>query len=123
MLNRIQQALSHCSLVRSIHSDHECLFLFFKILDATDDASIQQAVEKVQQRLNGKDLNCLINNAGVAAKLRLSNINEKDMMEAYGQNLVGAWKVTKVEDIRFFLSFEKVYFRLSYRCWKKLLYN
>jgi short-subunit dehydrogenase len=50
----------------------------------------------VEQRLNGKDLNCLINNAGTAAKLRFSDINEKDMMETYRQNVIGPWKVTKV---------------------------
>ena len=54
--------------------------------------------------MNGKDLNCLINNAGVAAKLRLSNINEKDMMESYRQNVIGPWKVTKVCPILFLIS-------------------
>jgi NAD(P)-dependent dehydrogenase (short-subunit alcohol dehydrogenase family) len=64
-------------------------------LDIIDDTSIQKAVEKVEQSLNGKNLNCLINNAGMTAKLRFSNINEKDMMETYRQNVIGPWKVTK----------------------------
>lgn len=65
-------------------------------IDITDDKSIQQAVEKVEQRLNGKDLNCLINNAGMTTKLRFVNVNEKDMLETYRQNVLGPWKVTKV---------------------------
>lgn len=65
-------------------------------IDTTDDKSVQQAVEKVEQRLNGKDLNCLINNAGATTKLRFANINEKDMLETYRQNVLGPWKVTKV---------------------------
>ncbi|UJR25066.1 hypothetical protein I4U23_006426 [Adineta vaga] len=64
-------------------------------LDITDDSSIQRAVEKVEQRLNGKDFNCLINNAGSTTKLRFKDINEKDMMETYRQNVIGPWKVTK----------------------------
>jgi len=67
-----------------------------KLIDIVDDTSIQKAVEKVEQRLNGKDLNCLINNAGVATKLRFIDINEKDMIETYRQNVIGPWKVTKV---------------------------
>jgi short-subunit dehydrogenase len=70
--------------------------LFSKSIDITNDASIKEAVEKVEQRLNGKDLNCLINNAGTAKKLRFMDINEKDMMETYRQNVIGPWKVTKV---------------------------
>jgi len=66
------------------------------LIDIIDDKSIQKAVEKVEQSLNGKHLNCLINNAGMAAKLRFSNINEKDMMETYRQNVIGPWKITKV---------------------------
>jgi hypothetical protein len=66
------------------------------LIDIIDDKSIQKAVEKVEQSLNGKHLNCLINNAGMATKLRFSNINEKDMMETYRQNVIGPWKVTKV---------------------------
>ena len=50
----------------------------------------------MQQTLNGKDLNCLINNAGIAAKLKFTDINEKDMMETYRQNVIGPWKMTKV---------------------------
>jgi short-subunit dehydrogenase len=50
----------------------------------------------VKQRLNGKDLNCLINNAGSTTKLQLSRINEKDMLETYRSNVIGPWKVTKV---------------------------
>lgn len=92
-------------MVCSIGVNNEVLFCFSKFVDATDDASIQKAVEKVQQRLNGKDLNCLINNAGVAAKLRLSNINEKDMLESYRQNVIGPWKVIKVSPFCLLLSF------------------
>lgn len=63
----------------------------------TDDASIGKAVQKVEQRLNGRDLNCVINNAGMTTKLKFSDINEKDMMETYRQNVIGPWKVTKVD--------------------------
>jgi short-subunit dehydrogenase len=58
-------------------------------------------VDTVQKALNGKDLNCLINNAGVAAKLKFADINEKDMMETYRQNVIGPWKMTKVNPIDF----------------------
>ena len=79
----------------------------FERLDITDDASIQKAAEKVQQTLNGKDLNCLINNAGTAAKLKFGDINEKDMMETYRQNVIGPWKVMKVRaDQSFFVPWE-----------------
>lgn len=77
-------------------------FLIYKFLDITDDVSIQKAFEKVEQRLNGKDLNCLINNAGATKKLRFSDINEKDMMEMYRQNVIGPWKVTKVYFNKFY---------------------
>lgn len=65
-------------------------------LDITDDSMVQQAFELVQKTLNGKDLNCLINNAGVAAKLKYSDINEKTMIESYRQNVIGPWKMMKV---------------------------
>ena len=55
----------------------------------------------MQKALNGKDLNCLINNAGVAKKLKFGDINEKDMMETYRQNVIGPWKMTKVNPIEF----------------------
>ncbi|CAF1119140.1 unnamed protein product [Rotaria sp. Silwood1] len=64
-------------------------------LDIIDDTSVRKAVDKVQETLNGKDLNCLINNAGIATKLNFFCINEKDMMETYRQNVIGPWKVTK----------------------------
>jgi len=70
--------------------------LFSESIDITNDASIKGAVEKVEKRLNGTDLNCLINNAGTAKKLRFMDINEQDMMETYRQNVIGPWKVTKV---------------------------
>ncbi|CAF1002155.1 unnamed protein product [Adineta steineri] len=65
-------------------------------LDITDHTSIQKAVEQVEQRLNGNDLNYLINNAGTTAKLRFSNINETDMMETYRPNVIESWKATKI---------------------------
>ncbi|CAF0999569.1 unnamed protein product [Adineta steineri] len=55
----------------------------------TDGTSIQKAVEQLEQILNGNDLNCLINNAGMTTELRFSNIYEKDMMETYRQNVIG----------------------------------
>ncbi|CAF0899377.1 unnamed protein product [Adineta ricciae] len=80
-------------------------------LDAIDDSSIQKAVDKVEERLNGKDFNCLINNAGTTTKLRFANINEKDMMETYRQNVIGPWKVTKA----FLPLLEKSAFQLTQR--------
>jgi hypothetical protein len=32
----------------------------------------------------------------MATKLRFIDINEKDMIETYRQNVIGPWKVTKV---------------------------
>ncbi len=49
-------------------------------------------------------MNCLINNAGTASKLKFSDINEKDMMETYRQNVIGPWKMTKVYLINYFNS-------------------
>ncbi|CAF0844460.1 unnamed protein product [Adineta steineri] len=58
-------------------------------IDITGDTSIQKAVEQLEQRLHGNDLNCLINNVGMTTELRFSNIYEKDMMETYRQNVIG----------------------------------
>lgn len=32
----------------------------------------------------------------MTTKLRFTNLNEKDMLETYRQNVIGPWKVTKV---------------------------
>ncbi|CAF1682995.1 unnamed protein product [Rotaria magnacalcarata] len=40
-------------------------------LDITDDISVRKVVEQVKQTLNGRDLSCLINNAGTTAFLPL----------------------------------------------------
>ncbi len=98
-------------------------FSYFKLIDIIDDTSIQKAVEKVEQSLNGKYLNCLINNAGMTAKLRFSNINEKDMMETYRQNVIGPWKVTKVYFMKFHSLHYSFLFRLFYHFWKNQHHN
>ncbi|CAF1031677.1 unnamed protein product [Rotaria magnacalcarata] len=42
-----------------------------KSIDITDDISVRKVVEQVKQTLNGRDLSCLINNAGTTAFLPL----------------------------------------------------
>jgi NAD(P)-dependent dehydrogenase (short-subunit alcohol dehydrogenase family) len=87
-----------CRQQSQTRTSRSCLCLCFIFqLDITDDVSIHKAVEHVQQTLNGKHLNCLINNAGIAAKLKFTDINEKDMMETYRQNVIGPWKTIKVD--------------------------
>jgi NAD(P)-dependent dehydrogenase (short-subunit alcohol dehydrogenase family) len=39
--------------------------VFFVQLDTTDEVSIKYAVEKVSEKLNGKGLDVLVNNAGI----------------------------------------------------------
>jgi len=65
-------------------------------LDVTDDESIENARSEIQSKLgNQNGLNMLINNAAVNNKLKFKDINEKDMMECYKQNVIGPWKLTK----------------------------
>lgn len=72
----------------------------FKInfhLDTSSDESVNKAKDEIEKKLgNNQGLNCLINNAAVSKNIKLNEINEKDMLDTYKQNVVGPWRVTKV---------------------------
>uniref|UniRef100_A0A8C5PD99 C-factor-like n=1 Tax=Leptobrachium leishanense TaxID=445787 RepID=A0A8C5PD99_9ANUR len=64
-------------------------------LDATDSASINAAVKQVEKHLNGKNLDLLINNAGVLNPQSLETQTAEDMLQVYNINVVGPMLVTQ----------------------------
>jgi NAD(P)-dependent dehydrogenase (short-subunit alcohol dehydrogenase family) len=65
-------------------------------IDASDEQSVQKAKVEVEKKLGtNQGLNCLLNNAGVSKTVQLKEINEKDMLDTYKQNVMGPWRVTK----------------------------
>ena len=66
--------------------------LFF---DVTDEATVQAAAEQVRERLNGKTLLGLVNNAGIAVPGPLIHLPTDDFRRQLEVNLVGVLIVTK----------------------------
>ncbi|XP_015266921.1 PREDICTED: C-factor-like [Gekko japonicus] len=64
-------------------------------LEITDSSSIQAAVTKVTDLLQGAGLNLLINNAGVAKDNSLESETAEDMAEVYKNNVIGPMMVTQ----------------------------
>lgn len=67
------------------------------MVDIRDQASIEAACSDITQRLNGRGLNLLINNAGIAVFHTLYEATVEDMMEMYTTNTIGPMLVTQVE--------------------------
>ncbi|KAM5138879.1 C-signal-like isoform 2-T4 [Mantella aurantiaca] len=64
-------------------------------LDVTNQASIEAAYIDITQRLNGRGLNLLINNAGIAVFHLPHEATAEDMMEMYKTNTIGPMLVTQ----------------------------
>ncbi|XP_053304833.1 C-factor-like [Spea bombifrons] len=64
-------------------------------LDATDPKSIIESAKHVEKHLNGRGLDLLINNAGVAPPNTLHTQTAEDMMEVYKVNVVGPMLVSQ----------------------------
>ncbi|KAG8563403.1 hypothetical protein GDO81_016051 [Engystomops pustulosus] len=64
-------------------------------LDATDPASVTSSVLEVQRHMNGKQLDLLINNAGVLTHNNLESETSEDMLNVYKINVVGPMLVTQ----------------------------
>uniref|UniRef100_A0A8C5MRB3 Uncharacterized protein n=1 Tax=Leptobrachium leishanense TaxID=445787 RepID=A0A8C5MRB3_9ANUR len=64
-------------------------------LDSTDSASINATVKQVEKHLNGKNLDLLINNAGVLNPQSLETQTAEDMLQVYNINVVGPMLVTQ----------------------------
>jgi NAD(P)-dependent dehydrogenase (short-subunit alcohol dehydrogenase family) len=65
------------------------------IFDVTDDAAIKTAIEEVAQVLDGRGLDLLINNAGVAFSGPLMLIDMEEMHRQFDINLFGVVRVTQ----------------------------
>ncbi|XP_077311856.1 C-signal-like [Lithobates pipiens] len=64
-------------------------------LDVTNPTSIEDACSDITERLNGRGLNLLINNAGIAVFHSLYEATAEDMMEMYKTNTIGPMLVTQ----------------------------
>ncbi|XP_015280275.1 PREDICTED: C-factor-like isoform X1 [Gekko japonicus] len=64
-------------------------------LEITDSSSIQAAVTKVTDLLQGAGLNLLINNAGMAKSRTMESETAEDMAEVYRNNVIGPMMVTQ----------------------------
>ncbi|XP_068117620.1 C-signal-like isoform X2 [Hyperolius riggenbachi] len=63
--------------------------------DVADTASIKAANSEAEERLNGRGLNLLINNAGIAFFHTLYTVTAEDMMAVYKTNTVGPVLLTQ----------------------------
>ncbi|XP_054856535.1 C-factor-like [Eublepharis macularius] len=64
-------------------------------LDVKDPSSLKAAVSVVESHLNGKGLNLLINNAGVAIYGSLETMEQEEMLSVFNTNVVGPTLVVK----------------------------
>ncbi|XP_060110149.1 C-signal-like [Heteronotia binoei] len=65
------------------------------LLEVTDSSSIQAAVAKVTEHLQGAGLNLLINNAGIIRLSTLESETGKNMSEVYKTNVIGPMMVSQ----------------------------
>ncbi|KAJ1677678.1 hypothetical protein EV182_005660, partial [Spiromyces aspiralis] len=67
------------------------------IMDVTDDASVDQALEKIQERLVEEDipLVALINNAGVSASGLMETASPRFIDESFSVNYLGPLRLTQ----------------------------
>lgn len=63
-------------------------------MEVTDRASVEDAVEKVSNRLGHIDI--LVNNAGIASSSSFLDQSEEEWSSVIGVNLTGAWRVAQV---------------------------
>lgn len=63
-------------------------------MEVTDRASVEDAVEKVSNRLGPIDI--LVNNAGIASSSSFLDQSEEEWNSVIGVNLTGAWRVAQV---------------------------
>ena len=63
-------------------------------MEVTDRASVEDAVDKVSNRLGPIDI--LVNNAGVASSSSFLDQTEEEWNSVIGVNLTGAWRVAQV---------------------------
>ena len=63
-------------------------------IEVTDRASVEDAVDKVSNRLGSIDI--LVNNAGIASSSSFLDQTEEEWNSVIGVNLTGAWRVAQV---------------------------
>ncbi|KAG9475259.1 C-signal-like [Eleutherodactylus coqui] len=64
-------------------------------LDTTELASVNASVKEVEKHLKGKQLDLLINNAGIQTPVTLDSQTSEDMLHVYNVNVVGPMLVTQ----------------------------
>ncbi|XP_072836918.2 C-signal isoform X1 [Pogona vitticeps] len=64
-------------------------------LDVTDPQSIKEAAKKAEEHLEGRGLNLLVNNAGIACDTTLDSETAQTMMTVYATNTVGPLRVSQ----------------------------
>ena len=64
--------------------------------EVTDQTSIDAARATVEDKLEGRGLNLLINNAAITKRLKLEEVTRAAMMEIYEVNCVAPLMITKV---------------------------
>ncbi|XP_075433149.1 C-signal-like [Ascaphus truei] len=64
-------------------------------LEVTDLTSIKGAFKAVQEKLEGRSLNMLINNAGVLTHESVETSSEEDMMRVYNTNVIAPMLLTR----------------------------
>ncbi|KAL2820137.1 hypothetical protein BDW59DRAFT_174596 [Aspergillus cavernicola] len=69
--------------------------IMFVTLDVTRKESIEKAVERVSAKLDGRELDVLINNAGALSLGRVEDMQSKDLEEIFRTNVSGVHEVTK----------------------------
>ncbi|GAD95299.1 hypothetical protein PVAR5_3941 [Paecilomyces variotii No. 5] len=67
----------------------------FVQLDVGDDKSVEEAARSVEQELNGKGLDILINNAGVMPWIQEGIEKMDDLNEVFNTNVTGVHRVTR----------------------------
>lgn len=65
------------------------------LFDVTDESAIREGIEVVRRHLDGKGLDLLINNAGVAVSAPLMLIDTEDFHHQFDVNLYGVLRLTK----------------------------
>lgn len=65
------------------------------LFDVTDEAAVRAGAERVRQHLNGKTLNGLVNNAGIATPGPMLHQPLADYRKQIEVNLIGAYTVTQ----------------------------
>jgi len=64
------------------------------ICDITDDAALDSSIETLKKYLNGEQIYCLVNNAGIAVPGPLNMVSDQGFFHQINVNLIATRKVT-----------------------------